>query len=150
MTEPDLAGDADQPVCLGRAGILIKADAKRLGSAPKNGRVPDGICRDQQQYLLRRHGKRPNAAQEAFLDPARDSFRIGEAEAACELVMAQAVRQFEQRQRIAVRLGNNAISHPGVEAARGNRGEEGAGVRLSQAFDNKPRNPRERVQGDAG
>jgi len=38
--------------------------------------------------------------------------------------MAEAARQLEQRQRIAVRLGDDPISHNGVKAARDNRGEE--------------------------
>ena len=150
MTEPDVAGHADQPVGLGRPGIRIKADAERVGRAPQDGRVPDRICRDQQQQLLSPEGRRPNAAQEAFLDPARKSFRNGETETAGGLVKTQTVRQFEQREWIAVRLGDNAVSHARIEAARGNRGEEGAGVGLSQAFDNKPRNPGERIQRDAG
>jgi hypothetical protein len=150
MTEPDVAGHADQPVRLGRPGICIKAEAKRVSGAPQNGRVPDGIRRDQQQQLLSREGRRPDAAQEALLDPARKPSRIREAETAGELVKTQTVRQFEQRQWVAVRLGDNAVPHPGIEAARGNRGEEGAGVGLGQAFDHKPRHPGQRIQRDAG
>ena len=56
----------------------------------------------------------------------------------------------EQRQWIAVGLGDDAVSHSGIEAARGHRGEEGAGVGLSQALDHKPRHPSERIQPDAG
>ena len=150
MTEPDLAGDTDQPVFLSWAGILIEADSERVSSAPENGHVTGRNCCDQQQHLLRRHRERPRAAQEAFLDPARKSFRIWKLEIACELARTQAVRQFEQRQWIAVRLGDNPVSHGRVEAAGDNGGEQVAGVGLGKAFDYNSRNPGERVQGGAG
>jgi len=59
MTEPDLVGDADQPVRLGGGDILIQAEPKRVSSAPENVRITGGIRRDQQQPLLRRRRERP-------------------------------------------------------------------------------------------
>ena len=150
MTEPDLPGDADQPVCLSRAGILIEADSQGAGSTPENRHVTDGIGCDQQQYLLRRCWKGPRAAQEAFLDPAGQPSRIWETEAAGQLVMAQAVREFEQGQRITVRLGDNPVSHPGVQPAGDDRGQQVAGVGIGEALDKNARNPSEVIQGDAG
>jgi hypothetical protein len=52
--------------------------------------------------------------------------------------------QFEQRQWIAVGLGDNSVPHTGVEAAGDNRGKEVAGVGFGEAFDHDSRNPRER------
>ena len=150
MTEPDLPGDADQPVCLSRASILVEIDAQRLGRAPENRHVTDRIRRDQQQHPLRGHLERPHTAQEAFLDPAREPFRIGESEAARELVRTQAVREFEQGQRITVGLGDDPVSHLGVQSTGDHGGQQVAGVGLGEALDDHAGNPRELVQGDAG
>jgi len=150
MTEPDLPGDTDQPVCLSRARILVEADAQRLGRAPQNWHVTDRVGRDQQQHPLRGHLERPHATQEAFLDPAREPFRIGQPEAARKLAGAQTVREFEQGQRITMRLGDDPVAHLGVQPAWDHGGQQVASVGLGEPPDDHAGDPRELIQGDAG
>ena len=74
----------------------------------------------------------------------------GKPEAARELVRTQAVRKLEQGQRITMRLRDDPVSHPRVQPTGDHGGQQVAGVRLGEALDDHPGNPRELVQGHAG
>src|ERR1022692_3754294 len=147
MPEPDLAGDRDEAVRFGRSGVLVQADPQRASSTPENRSSADGISGDKQQRLLRTNRERSCPPYEAVLQPVRQLLRMRKAEAARELVHGQAAREFEQRQRITLRLGHDAVPDRRVEAAGNNRREEIAGV--GQAADPQTRNTGQLIERNA-
>src|SRR4051812_32137890 len=69
MLECDLRVEADQSLRLGGTGGL-RRNATLPGSTPQQRRVPDGLCRCQEQQLLRLRGQGLYAASKACLDPS--------------------------------------------------------------------------------
>ena len=114
MPEPHLEAELHQ-VRLHRRCRCVNRDTQPAGRSPQQHRITRRIGRrqlDQPSGLDRQGVQLPS---EAVLDPARQWRRIGQAESSCQLGRRQRPRQLEQRQRVAVRLGDDQIAHPGVQ-----------------------------------
>ena len=91
-------------------------------------------------------GKRFQALAEARLDPARER-RAGQDEAARELRRRQPAGKFEQRERVAARLVDDALAHLLVERASDDGVQQRLRVAPTQAFDDQLRQALERIVG---
>ena len=115
MPEPHPRTQLDQPGALRRLG-RVRPDAEVLGRAPEQRDVADGLGRRRQQQPLRLRLQRPEPSQEALLDADRQRTRRGHPEPAGELGRRQPARQLQQRQRVAARLGDDAVADALVDA----------------------------------
>ena len=126
----------------GRAG----SDAEPLARAPQQRRVAERVGGGDQHQQARVGGKRFQALAEARLDPARER-RAGQDEAARELRRRQPAGKFEQRERVAACLVDDALAHLLVERASDDGVQQRLRVAPTQAFDDQLRQALEGVVG---
>jgi hypothetical protein len=93
------------------SGDCVWADPEALGRTPQQGQVPDRLGRCQQQQPLSLMGERKYSTVEALFDPAVHGPGVGEAEAASQLCRCPPPGELRESQRIAVRLGDDAVPH---------------------------------------
>src|SRR3954468_9822071 len=110
MTEGDSVADREQPGCL-RIVRRRRPDAEPLGRAPEQQRIPYWLGGRELQQLTRVLGQRLDPADETLLDTAPQRLSFEDPDPAGELCRRQALRQLEQCQRIAARLGDDPVAH---------------------------------------
>jgi hypothetical protein len=131
----------------GRAGF--GANPEPRGGPPHQYRITDRFGRrDQQQPpgLLREDG---DPLAEALLDIARQPKCAGKPKSASQLLGSQSPRQFQQRQRVAVCLGEDLIAHPGIERPSQHGIQQRSRVCLLQPLDPQLRQPRQLAARDS-
>ena len=140
MAEGDPGSNGEQPVGFGRGGSLV-GDAKASGCPPQQRRVADRVGSSQQEQAPGRLGQRRDPAQEALFDPARQRPRAGQPEPACQLRRCHPVGQLEQRQRVAVGLGDDPVADPLVQPAGDDRGQQRPRIVVVQPGQVQPGQP---------
>ena len=101
-------------------------------------RAPDERCvayrlgGGQQQQSLRRLGQLVDALEVVLLEMTRKVCRGEKVEAARRLRCADAPRQVDQSERVAARLGDDAVAHAVVERTRDGSHVQGARIRSGQ------------------
>jgi hypothetical protein len=140
MAERHPLADRQEPVrvCAGRGR---RADLQPLGRAPEQHRVPDGLGRRDQQQQPCRGRQRRQPLGEALLDPARQRRGVGQPEPARELGRRPATRELQQRERVALRLRQNPITHPLIKPAGHHRPEQLARIVVVQSAHAELRQP---------
>ena len=116
MPEPHPAAELRQLRRRGRAG-RGGSDAQPSGGPPHQRRVAGRVGRGQLQQAPRRLGQRLDLPPEAVLDPPGQRDRAAEPEPARQLRRGQPAGQFEQGQRVAVRVGDDLLPDPRVQRA---------------------------------
>ena len=127
------AVDADQARLL-RVDEREAAGGERRHRALDHGRALGVVGRGGEQREPRRRGQARDALVEHALQPARHRQRLRQRLVACELGGAQRGRQLDQRERVAVRLLEQALAH--LRRRRGGRvGEQLGGRRVVEPLD---------------
>jgi len=120
MPEPHLGAELDQPR-LHRRHSVLNTDPEPPGCPPHQRRVTRRLGRrgqHQQPGIFRQVLDPP---PEALLDPPKQRSRAGQSEPARHLRRRKPARQFEQRQRVAARLGHHLVPDPRVQRPRQHR-----------------------------
>ena len=118
MPEPDPVAELDQARRLG-GGRGVGTDAQSLRGAPQQRNVPDGFRGRDQQELPGRRGQGPQLGDEAPLEAAgqgRGAARTGSGPEG-QLGRCQRSRQLQEGERVALGLGQDAVTDPGIEGA---------------------------------
>ena len=125
-------------------------DPEPLGSSPHQHWVANRIgCRhlDQAPGPGRKSVKLP---ADALLDPSGQRYRPGQPEPARQLSRRQPSRQFQQRQRVTSRLGDDLVPDPPVDRP-GQRGvQQHPRVTVPQPLDHQLRQPGQVAARDPG
>ena len=121
--------DREQPLGLVRRRRL---DAEPIRRAPHEDGIVGRLRRHQQQQQPGVLGQRVELPQEALLDPPRQRLGLQQPEPAGQLRRGQPARQLEDRQRVAVRLGDEPVAAPVVEPGGDDGREQGARVRVGE------------------
>jgi hypothetical protein len=114
---------------------------------PQQGHVADRLDSGDEQQLSSLHRKRLDPTEEARLDLAGQRPGLASSETSGHLDGGQAARQLQQGQRIAARLGDDAVPHTLVERAGDDGVEEFAGLALVQSTYGKLRQVGEDLAG---
>lgn len=125
VPERHLLSDGEQPIFLGR-GRRRRRDSESLGRTPDQQSVAGRLCRPDQQELLGLLGQRLETPKEALLYAPGQPGGAEESEAPRQLRRVQSSREFEQRQRVASRLGHDQITHAFVEREPDSRAQKRA------------------------
>ena len=142
VPEPHPCTELEQPHLGGRPRSLGR-DSELFGGAPYQHRLTDRVGRcqhDQPSGVLREHLE---TSPEALLDGVGQRHRTRHREAARQLGGRRSARQFEQRQRVAARLGDDPLAHDRVDRPRECRGEQGAGVGAVESLEPELRQARQ-------
>jgi hypothetical protein len=144
MTKGHLDTEFHQPLGLGGIGGL-GLDPEPVRRPPQQRRVAERLrCREQQQPA-RGQGKRRQPPREAVLDATGQRREAWYPEPARQLRRRQPPRQFQQRQRVAVRLSNDPIAHPLIQRPADHRGQQRPRIIVTQTVDHKLRKSHEIV-----
>jgi hypothetical protein len=139
MTEAGAVVDRDQVVGAGERVVDVHADGRR--GLVEEGWVPDRLGGRDHQEPLRRLGHPLHATGEALLDARGQGTRARQPEAARQLGRVAATRELEQRERVAGRLGDDAIADPVVQRPGDHRPQQGSRVVVAEALDHQLRQP---------
>ena len=123
MAEAHLGADLDQARAGGR-GRGAGVDAQRGGRLPQEERIADRLGRRDQEQQPRRRWQLRQPLLVALLDLAGQRRIAVEPEAARQLGRRPAPRQLQERERVAMRLGHDAIANARVERPRHHRFEQ--------------------------
>ncbi|HEU0181033.1 MAG TPA: hypothetical protein VFR16_02500 [Agromyces mariniharenae] len=127
MPEPHTAVDGEQALTFGRlCGRGI--DAQPIRGAPEQDRIVGRLGGGEEEQEPRLSGKCLEASEEGLFDALGKLPFVTHDERPRELRRAQPPRQFQQRERIATGLRQQAITHPRVDPAGDDRLEECASV----------------------
>jgi len=99
--------------------------------------VQDGLCRDDQQDLTRGRWERLQLTAKAFFEPDRQCHVIRRPEPARQFLGRQPLRQIQEQERVASRLGHDPVTNLLVERAPDHRFQQRAGVSVEQTVDHK-------------
>jgi hypothetical protein len=113
----------------------IDVDPQPLGRPPHQPHVADGVGGGGEQEESSLGRERLDTADELLLDQARQRALVGTPKAAGHVCCGRPAGQLEQGQRVAARLGDDAVAHPPVDWTGDNRFEECSGVALGQPPD---------------
>jgi hypothetical protein len=103
-------------------------DPETLACSQQQQRIADRLGRRDQQQASRVVGECLDPANEAFLDSPGEPLGLHQAEAARQLPCRQPPREFEQRQRIPVRLGDDPVPDSLIELEADHRAQQRAGI----------------------
>ncbi|SKL06087.1 Uncharacterised protein [Mycobacteroides abscessus subsp. massiliense] len=120
---------------IGRLGGCdrVHRNSELLGGARQQRHVAERIgCRGQQERLGVR-GKLVNSPEESLLDLPRQSTAVRPPETAGQLFGGHIPGQFQQCQRVALRLGHDAVANAFIEEPWNDRVQQRAGVGRTQA-----------------
>ena len=120
------------------------------GRPPHQHRITRRIGRRQLQQPSGLDRQVVQLPPEAVLDPARQRRRVGQAESAGQLGRRQRPRQLQQRQRVAVRLGDDQIAHPRIERPGQHGVQQRPRVVVPQPLDLELRQPGQLLAGNPG
>ena len=122
----------------------IGRDTELRRGVPCQHRIPGRVRRRDQQEPLGFRGQGLVAAQETSLKFSRQPRHARNGETARQLVRRQPAGQFQQRQRVAARLGDDLVTYLAVHAARpDHRVQQHPRVTVGQAADGQLRQPGE-------
>ena len=116
MTEPHLRAESNQSDAGRRCGG-VRPDAEPGGRPQHQHRIPGRLSRRDEKQEPRRRRERRQPLPVALLDPSRHRRAAGQPEPSRELGGRPATWQLKQRQRVAVRLGHDPITHLLIERA---------------------------------
>jgi hypothetical protein len=136
MAEAHLRPEVDK-ARLSRRRLGTGVDAQVRGRSLHQQRVADRVCRGDEEQRPRRGRQRGHLPLEALLDLARQRRPIGQPEPARELGRRPPARQLQQRQRVTVRLGHDAIAQPIVERAGDHRFQQLLGIDVIEPADDE-------------
>ncbi len=114
------------------------ASASAWWTSRRSGTLADRLGRREQQQLPGLARQRFQLAHEALLDAADQRHRAREAEPAG---VGRPAREFQQRQRVAGRLGEDPATYRLVERAVDRGVQQGAGVARGDALERQLRQP---------
>ena len=117
----------------------MTVQAHALGGLEQERGIADRLGGRDQQELLRRRGHPLHPTSEGLLDAGRQRSGVGQSEAARQLRRVAAARQLEQRQRVAGRLGDDAVPDAIVQRARDHRLEQRSRVVVTETLDHELR-----------
>jgi hypothetical protein len=140
MPEPHPGAEFGQ-ADLGRGRRRLDADPEAGGRPPHQCRIAGRIGRREQQQPAGWPRQSTDPAREAGLDAARERCGAGKPEAAGQLGHRQSPGQFQQRQRVATRLGDDLIANVRVDRPGQRLVEQRPGIGLRQAPDPHLRQP---------
>ena len=149
MTELHLYTELDQ-AGLHRRGRGLDREAEPAGRPPDQHRVAGRIGRRQQQQPPGRGRQRVQLPPEAVLDPDRQPGRGRQPEAPGQLHRRQHPRQLQQRQRVALGLGDDQVADPRVQRPRHREIQQRPRVVVAQTFDLEFRQPGQLLPGNPG
>ena len=131
--------------CAGHGGTW--RDAEGAGCPPHERRITDriGSCHEEKRARARGEGIEPVA--ELILEAGGNGCSAREPEAARQISRGQPAEQFKQRERVAVGLGDDAVTDSGIKRSRENRIEQRPRVGLGQAVDAELVESREFLEG---
>ena len=127
MPEPDPGAELHQ-ARLHRRLPGLDRQVQLPGGSPDQRRVARRVGRRQQQQPPGRGRQGVQLPKEAVLDPAGQRNRAGQPEPAGQLGGSQSPRQFQQRQRITLGLGNDQVADPRVQRPGQRRVQQRPGV----------------------
>jgi hypothetical protein len=130
VAEGNLRADLKQAVGL-RGAHGLGRDTQHPGRPPQQRRLAGRLGRGYQQQPLGRGGQLLHAPPEAGFDPARQ--RAGKAEPPGQFGRRQFMRQLDEGQRVAARLGEDPIPHAVIEWPADSRREQLASGVIRQA-----------------
>ncbi len=133
VPEPDQRADVDHPGCF-RGNGRIGFDPEALRRAPQQHHVADRFGGSDQQQSLRRRRKRSDLPGEAPLDAVGRGSQVAGSEALHRFGPGEVARQFQQRQRIAPRLVDHAVTDPRFQLSSRRRIQQREGVEVVQPF----------------
>ena len=105
-------------------------DVERARCSPHDHGIAHGLGRGDGEEPLRREWEVRDPPSEALLDLTGDRQHRRHAEPTGQLAGVEPLRPFDERERVAVRLGHDAVAHPFVEGDV----EDGAEQRLRVTF----------------
>ena len=126
------------------------ADPEPRRRAPQEHGVAGRLGRREEQQAPAAGRQRPDPAPEHLLSAAWHRHRARQAEPAGQLRDGQLPRQFDQGQRVAVRLGDDLVPYPLVDLDGQHQVKQGARVRLAEAPYRQLRQPSELIAQRAG
>ncbi len=144
VRETNAYAELDQSGSLGRRAGLC-SDPEALRGPPKQVHITHRLGRRGQEQQPRVARQLLNALEEASLYSTRQLACVRESEPACQLGRRQATRQFDQRERIAARLVEDARFHLLVERTPHHCIQEQSGMLGCQPPDRQLRQPREHL-----
>jgi hypothetical protein len=133
MAEPHPLADHQQPPGLRGLGGR-RRDPEPVGRAPEQHGIADWLRRGDEQQTPRLIRQRLELSDEALLDPSAQRRLARHGEAARQLGRSQPAGQFEQRQGIAARLGDEAVAHLRVHGVANRSAQQRARVIVAQAL----------------
>ena len=139
MAEPHAAVHREQLLGVQQPVTIVEAQA--IGGLEEEHGIADRLGGRDQQQPLRRRGQPLHPAGEGLLDAGRQGSGIGQPEAARQLRRVAAARQLEQRQRVAGRLADDAVSDAIVQRACDHRLQQRSRVVVAETFDHELRQP---------
>ena len=110
-----------------------RRDLELRAGVSQEQRIADGLRRGEEQQLSGGLRERRDPAGVALLDLTRQVVRVRDPEPTGQLRRRPAPGQLDQRQGIAVCLGENSVSDPLVERERHCRVQERSGVAVDEA-----------------
>ena len=118
-----------------------RVQPEELGGAVQEKGVAERLCGGREDEQSRLGRERQEALGIALLDLAHDRPAHGQAEPAGELFGVPGSRQLEERERIAVALGNDLLADSCVERAVDVGQQQRARVALAEPLDGHRREP---------
>ena len=119
--------------CLCRRSRGQGADPESPRGPPHQHRIAGRIGRRQQQQPPRLRRQGVNTTAEAVLNPPRQ--RAGQPEPARQVRRRRRARQFQQRQRITPRFGDDLLAHPRIDRTGQRRIQQRPRITLRQTLD---------------
>ena len=118
-----------------RGRVRVGRDAQAIGGRSDQDGIADLIRGDHEEQASRVVRERGHPTPEALLDLRGDGGTVRQPEAAGQRGGRPGTRQLQQRQGVAVRLGDDPLADRQVERAGHRGGKEVAGVRVPQRPD---------------
>ena len=134
MAKGDARAELHQSVGL-RRRRRVDADAEPRCRPPDELRLAGGLDRRREQQQPGRGRQLLDPPREALLDPVGHGQRARQAEPSSQLRRLQAAGELEQGERVPLGLGDDPVAHARIEPARGDRGEQLAGVPVGKPHD---------------
>jgi len=138
VAEHHASAQLDQAFGLDRFGGRL-GDAQVLGRTPEQRRITNWLRGGGEQEAARVPRKACQPPREALLDAGGQRNGRRQAEAAGQLRRRQPAWQLEQRERIPVRFGDDAIEHVLIQATRQHRFQEASRMQMAKGLDSKLR-----------
>ncbi len=141
MRELDAPCDREQP-CVHRRVHRRRVDLEVPRSGVKQDRVAERLGRRDEDEELCVGWEPMEAPHEALFDLAGDRMALGETEAAGELGGVPRSRELEERERVAVALGDDLVTDGRIQRADQVLEQQGTCVAIVECADEEIREPR--------